>query len=178
MLGADMVERFRIVQNNAFDAATQVSLGLTSHGHEIWVNRELMDCTVKILTGFIEPHLFAGFSGGGKALMPGMCGLTTVLGNHGWKHLAHPQATWGVTHGNPLWEEIQEIAIRAGASFLINVTLNRKSKLRVSLLEICARRTQGCDFVRRTAMVEVGAAFDIVVTTNSGYPLDLNSINL
>ena len=71
MLGEDIVARYRIVQNNAFDQSTQASLGITAWGHELWINREFLEAGVKILTGFIEPHFFAGFSGGGKAIMPG-----------------------------------------------------------------------------------------------------------
>ena len=97
MLGDDIFGRCRIVQNDAFSAETQVSLGQTSRGHEIKLNAELMGCDLKILTGFIEPHLFAGFSGGGKAIMPGMAGQETVLGNHDAGMIGHRRATWGVT---------------------------------------------------------------------------------
>jgi nickel-dependent lactate racemase len=72
MLGADIVQNYRIEQNNSADASTQVYLGKSSFGHDIWINRAFMEADVKILTGFIEPHFFAGFSGGGKAVMPGM----------------------------------------------------------------------------------------------------------
>jgi nickel-dependent lactate racemase len=82
ILGDEIVNRYRVVQNNAFDRATQIDLGRTSRGHVIWVNRKLIECDVKILTGFIEPHFFAGFSGGGKAIMPGMAGLETIMNNH------------------------------------------------------------------------------------------------
>ena len=97
MLGDEFVDRYRIVQNDAFDPATQVYLGNTSFGHEIWINAELAACPVKILTGFIEPHMFAGFSGGGKAIMPGMGGLRMILGNHDAENIGHPKATWGIT---------------------------------------------------------------------------------
>jgi nickel-dependent lactate racemase len=148
---------------------------MTNRGHEIWVSRELITCDVKILTGFIEPHLFAGFSGGGKAIMPGMAGLGTVLGNHSAGMIADPQATWGVTQGNPIWEEIQEVAGCAGADFLLNVTLNKYKQItNVFAGEMRAAHAAGCAFVEKTAMAPVEAPFDIVVTTNSGYPLDLN----
>ena len=118
MIGDDLVDGCRVVQNNAFDPETQVSLGLTARGHEIWMNRDIMACDVRILTGFIEPHLFAGFSGGGKALMPGMAGLRTVLGNHDASMLADPNAIWGITQGNPTWEEVMEVARAVGERIL------------------------------------------------------------
>jgi nickel-dependent lactate racemase len=174
MIG-DLATEYRVVQNNAFDPSSQVHLGVTTRGHEIWLNRELAACDVKILTGFIEPHFFAGFSGGGKALMPGMAGQRTVLGNHDATMIANPAATWGVTHGNPIWEEVMEVARSAGGVFLVNVTLNRDKEITgVFAGDLDQAHTAGCAFSRETAMAPVSAPFDIVITTNSGYPLDLN----
>jgi nickel-dependent lactate racemase len=164
-----------IVQNNAFDPTTQVHLGVTSRGHDIWLNRELVECDIKILTGFIEPHLFAGYSGGGKAIMPGMAGQRTVLANHDATMIANPHATWGVTQGNPVREEVREIALKTGGLFLLNVTLNRDRQVTgVFAGDLDAAHTAGCAFTRQTAMVSVPQPFDVVITSNSGYPLDLN----
>ena len=175
MLGDEIFGHRRIVQNNAFDPATQVRAGVTSKGHETWLNAELMRCDLKVLTGFIEPHLFAGFSGGGKAIMPGMAGQRTVLGNHDAGMVGHPKAIWGVTHGNPVWEEVREVAGQAGRLFLLNVTLNRdKAVTGVFSGDLDRAHAAGCAFVKGSAMVAVPRPFDIVVTTNSGYPLDLN----
>jgi nickel-dependent lactate racemase len=175
MVGDAIFERRRIVQNDTFDPATQVRVGVTSKGHETWLNAELMACDLKILTGFIEPHLFAGFSGGGKAIMPGMAGQRTVLGNHDAGMVGHPKAIWGVTRGNPIWEEVGEVAGQAGRLFLLNVTLNRdKAVTGVFAGDLDQAHAAGCAFVKRSAMVAVERPFDIVVTTNSGYPLDIN----
>jgi nickel-dependent lactate racemase len=175
MVGDAIFERRRIVQNDTFDPDTQVRVGVTSKGHETWINSELMACDLKILTGFIEPHLFAGFSGGGKAIMPGMAGQRTVLGNHDAGMVGHPKAIWGVTRGNPIWEEVREVAGQAGRTFLLNVTLNRdKAVTGVFAGDLDRAHAAGCAFVKSSAMVAVPRPFDIVVTTNSGYPLDLN----
>lgn len=174
-LAEELLSGYRLVQNDAFDAATQVHLGVTSRRHDIWLNREIAACDVKVLTGFIEPHFFAGFSGGGKALMPGMAGLRTVLGNHDAGMIADPHATWGITRGNPIWEEVMEVARCAGGAFLVNVALNKyKEVTGVFAGDLDQAHAAGCTFVRRTAMVPVDQPFDIVITTNSGYPLDLN----
>ncbi|HEX7395570.1 MAG TPA: nickel-dependent lactate racemase [Anaerolineaceae bacterium] len=175
MIGEEFATGYRIVQNNAFDPATQVHLGQTSQGHDIWINGELMKCNVKILTGFIEPHFFAGFSGAGKAVMPGMAGIETILCNHCAQNIAHPLATWGHTWGNPIWEEVREVALKAQSTFLLNVTLNRAKEITAIFAgDLDAAHTQGVEYARQTAMVRVEQPFDIVVTTNSGYPLDLN----
>jgi nickel-dependent lactate racemase len=114
-------------------------------GNDVWINRELIACPLKIPTGFIEPHFFAGFSGGGKEIMPGMAGQTTVMRNHNTSNIGNPQASWGEMAGNPIF---------AG--------------------DLSTAHDQGCAFVKQTAMIPVDAPFDIVATTNSGYPLDLN----
>jgi nickel-dependent lactate racemase len=175
LLGDRLANHYRVVQNEASDPSTQVYLGTTSRGHDIWINRELVECDVKILTGFIEPHFFAGFSGGGKAAMPGMAGQQTILKNHDAEMIEDPNATWGITWGNPVWEEMREVALVLGNVFLVNVTLNRDKQItRVFTGELDMAYQKGTDFVRETAMAPVPHPFDIVITTNSGYPLDLN----
>lgn len=171
----DLLSRYRIVQNDAFDPDTQASIGVTRRGHQVWLNRELAACTVKILTGFIEPHFFAGFSGGGKALMPGMAGQQTVLRNHDAHMIADPRSTWGVTAGNPIWEEVMEAAHMAGGAFLVNVTLNKHKEITgVFAGDLDQAHAAGCAFAKATAMAPQPHAYDIVITTNSGYPLDMN----
>jgi nickel-dependent lactate racemase len=175
ILGDEVVDSYRIVQNNAFDPSTQVHLGATSRGHAIWLNREFVACDAKILTGFIEPHFFAGFSGGGKMVMPGLAGQQTVLANHGAQMLSDLRATWGVTRANPIWEEIREVALKVNPTFILHVSLNRDKEITgVFAGDLDEAHAAGCAFVKDTAMVGVPHAFDIVITTNSGYPLDLN----
>jgi nickel-dependent lactate racemase len=175
MLGSEIVDHYRIEQNNAFDLDTQVCLGHSSWGHEVWINRAYAQADVKIVTGFIEPHFFAGFSGGPKGVMPGMAGQKTVLGNHDAGMIGNPNATWGITQGNPIWEECREAALMTNPTFLLNVALNRDKHITgVFAGKLEAAHAAGTRFVRETAMVAVEAPFDLVITTNSGYPLDLN----
>jgi nickel-dependent lactate racemase len=175
MLGEQIVNRYRIVQNDATDRDSHVKMGTTTTGNDVWIHGEFMACDVRIPTGFIEPHFFAGFSGGGKAIVPGLARLETVMRNHSAKNLDSPQARWGITQGNPLWEELSEAAAMARPTFLLNVTLNREKKItRVFAGDSDAAHREGCAFVKETAMVPVAQPFDIVITSNSGYPLDLN----
>jgi lactate racemase len=175
ILGSDLMNAHKIIQNDAFTPKTQVNIGKTSSGNKVWINSELMDCSVKVLTGFIEPHFLAGFSGEGKAVMPGMAGLETILNNHSYQNIAHTNATWGKTVGNPIWEEIREISHMAHADFLINTTLNKNKEVTgIFAGDPDRAHTEGIEHARSTAMVDVGEPFDIVLTTNSGYPLDLN----
>jgi nickel-dependent lactate racemase len=130
---------------------------------------------VKILTGFIEPHFFAGFSGGPKGVLPSIAGAESVLSNHGAKMIGNANSTWGVTQGNPIWEEMLEAARMTRPSFLLNVAMNRDKQITgVFAGEMEAAHAAGCAFVKRCAMVPVAEPFDVVITTNSGYPLDQN----
>jgi nickel-dependent lactate racemase len=175
MLGDEIASRYSIVQNDCRDPDSHVLVGTTQGGNDIWIHKDFVECDVKILTGFIEPHFFAGFSGGGKAVMPGLALLETVLRNHSPKNLDHPMAHWGVTDGNPMWNEIREAASMTQPTFLLNVTLNKNKHITGVYAGDCEEaHVQGCAFAKANAMVPVEAPFDIVITTNSGYPLDLN----
>lgn len=175
MLGEDLVDRYRIVQNNAFDIETQAFVGKTRRGNDVYLNKEFLACDLKILTGFIEPHFFAGFSGGGKAIMPGMAGSRTILQNHNAERISNPASTWGVTFGNPIWEEVREVCEMVERTFLVNVTLNQDKHItRIFTGEPYTAYQAGCAYVKQTAMAPVTAPYDLVITSNSGYPLDLN----
>jgi nickel-dependent lactate racemase len=175
ILGQEVMQNYRILQHDCWNYENLVYLGETSYGHEAWVNKDYLEADFKILTGLIEPHFFAGFSGGPKAILPGIAGEKTILGNHGAKMIAHPKATWGVTISNPIWEEAKEVAERAGGDFLLNVSVNKRGEITgVFAGDLGQAHVRGTAFVKALAMVPVPYPFDIVITTNSGYPLDLN----
>jgi nickel-dependent lactate racemase len=175
MLGDKIVDRFRIVQNDAGDRNSHVMVGKSKSGNEIRIHRELVECDVKILTGFIEPHFFAGFSGGGKACMPGLAMLSTIFGNHSAVHISSPKASWGKTTGNPIWEGVREAALMVQPMFLLNVTLNKDKQITAVFAgDVEKAHSKGCAFVKGNAMVAVKEPFDIVISSNSGYPLDMN----
>ena len=175
LLTDDVVDRYRVINHNAEDANELVQVGTTRAGGPALINRRLVEADVRIITGFIEPHFFAGFSGGPKGIMPGVAGLRTVLQNHSGVNLSNPQASFGVLNGNPIWEEMRDLALSAGESFLVNVTLNERREITgVFSGHLISAHSEGCDFVRQTAMQKVTAPYEVVVTTNSGYPLDQN----
>jgi len=175
MLGKDIVRTYRIVQNDARASDQHEEVGKTRRGTSVKIHREFLHCSFKILTGFIEPHFFAGFSGGGKAVMPGMAHLDTVMRNHDAQNIDHPSSSWGTLQGNPLREEIDEAASLVKPNFLVNVTLNKDKQITASFAGDWIKAYQaGTDFVRRTAMVRTDTLYDLVITSNAGYPLDLN----
>jgi len=175
MLGDGIVDRYRCEQHNAFDDTALVPYPPTRRGHPVRLNRTFVEADVRIVTGLIEPHFFAGFSGGPKGVLPALAGQESVLTNHGHAMIGHPAATWGVTDGNPIWDEMREVALRAAPLFLLNVTLNAAKQITgVFAGDLLRAHAAGCDFLRASVMVTVDAPFDIVLTTNSGYPLDQN----
>src|SRR6056297_2289 len=175
ILGPGIVGSYKIVQNDCDDDASHRHIGTTTGGNEIYIHSEFLDCDVKILTGFIEPHFFAGYSGGGKAIMPGMALLKTVQYNHRAAHMDHSKARWGVTEGNPLWEDVREAARFANPTFLLNIALNRNKEVTAVFAgEFEEAHKVGCAYVKDQAMSPVTEPYDIVITSNSGYPLDLN----
>jgi nickel-dependent lactate racemase len=175
MLTPEVVANFRCLNHEPENDDAHVQFGVTKTGVPALINKHLAAADVRIITGFIEPHFFAGFSGGPKGIMPGVAALKTVMSNHGAKNIGDRRSTFGVTEGNPIWEEMRDIALRVGPSFLLNVALNEQRKITgVFAGDLLAAHKAGIEFVRAGAMQRVEKPFDIVVTTNSGYPLDMN----
>jgi nickel-dependent lactate racemase len=175
MLTPAVMQNYRVLNHDPETPTALVQLGTTRDGTPALLNRCFVEADVRIVTGFIEPHFFAGFSGGPKGIMPGVAGLKTVVSNHGAKNIGDPNSVFGVTEGNPIWEEMRDIALRAGPSFLLNVALNEQRQITgVFAGDLLAAHQAGCEFVRRSAMQKFDSPFDIVVTSNSGYPLDQN----
>jgi nickel-dependent lactate racemase len=175
MLTPEVARNYRVVNHDCHATDECVAFGVTRDGTPALINRELAHADVRIVTGFIEPHFFAGFSGGPKGIMPGVAGLATVMSNHGARMIGDPNSVFGVLEENPIWCEMRDIALRVGPSFLVNVTLNEQRGITgVFAGDLIRAHREGCEFVRRTAMQAVDGLFDVVITSNSGYPLDMN----
>ena len=175
MLTPAVVTNYRVLNHESENRGAHVQVGTTRDGTPALINRHLAEADARIITGFIEPHFFAGFSGGPKGIMPGAAHLETIMSNHGSRNIGDPNAVFGVTEGNPIWEEMRDIALRVGPSFLLNVALNGQREISgVFAGDLIQAHKAGIAFVRKAAMQPVSRLFDIVVTTNSGYPLDLS----
>jgi nickel-dependent lactate racemase len=175
MLGTEIARRCRIICHNARDGASLTLVGKTSTGAPVLLNREWLKTEFKITTGFVEPHFFAGFSGGPKMVAPGLAGLETVLHLHDARRIGHANATWGVIEGNPVHDDVREIARMTGVNFALDVTLNRDQQITAAFAgDVLEEHAAACSVAHQTAMQVVESPFDVVVTTNSGYPLDQN----
>jgi nickel-dependent lactate racemase len=134
-----------------------------------------VDADLRITTGFVEPHFFAGFSGGPKMVAPGLAGLDTTLQLHNARRIGDRRATWGICEGNPVHDAIRAVAAVSPPAFALDVLLNDEQRITAAfggpLFEM---HRLARERAKSEAMVPVAGPFDIVVTTNSGYPLDQN----
>jgi nickel-dependent lactate racemase len=165
-----------VVNHDARDPAALTWLGTHGNGVPVWLNRLWVEADFRITTGFVEPHFFAGFSGGPKLVAPGLAGLETVLTLHDAARIGHPEARWGVVEGNPVHDDIRAVVAAVGeVDFALDVLLDADQRIiRVhagSLFDMHAVAREDC---RRTAMCSVPRPYPVVVTTNAGYPLDQN----
>jgi nickel-dependent lactate racemase len=174
MLGA-AASRFRVLNHDCEAAGELVRLGTTRCGGECWMNRHWVGADLRVATGFIEPHFYAGFSGGSKAVIPGIAGLETVRHFHRASLIAQPNATWARLADNPLQRLTREMTAFCPPHFIVNVTLNRDKEITgVYAGEVTAAHDAGCAAALEEATIRVLRRYPVVVTTNSGYPLDQN----
>ncbi|MFP4647479.1 MAG: nickel-dependent lactate racemase [Candidatus Acetothermia bacterium] len=149
------------------------SIGKVSQGYEVEVNKYVAEADLKIATGFIEPHFFAGFSGGRKSVLPGVASKSSILANHSYENIGNENARTGVLRGNPVHEGASEAAELAGLDFVLNVVLNKEQDI-VQAVAGDFRKAFLAGVARDLDVSGIGLEkrYDAVLTTNSGYPLD------
>jgi nickel-dependent lactate racemase len=174
ILGAEVLGRYRVVDHDARDASTHAPLKSAGGEAVYMLNRAYMDADLRIVTGFVEPHLFAGYSGGGKAVLPAIAGADEIMRNHDARMIGHPKATWCVTEGNPIFEQMRDVALMSAPSFTINVTLDQRKRMTgVFAGELVAAHEAAISQAAEQYVRAIPRLYDIVVVTNMGYPADL-----
>jgi lactate racemase len=172
MLGEEVVATYKVVNH---DPSAVVNIGTTSRGTPVDILDIVVQADFRISTGFIEPHFFAGFSGGRKSIAPGVFGRNSAYVNHGYRMIADPRARAGVLDGNPIHEDMVEQARMARLNFIVNVLLNSEKEITAVFAgDLVQAHRAGCDAAREVAGVRVPHRVDIAITTNSGAPLDLD----
>lgn len=174
MFGNKIVDQERIVINRAFQQEDFAFVSALPSGAELWVNKEVLNCDLLLCEGFIEPHFFAGFSGGRKSILPGSCNAATVNENHSYRAIASPFAAAGILKGNPIHEDMVYAARKVNTQFILNVALNSRKEIIAAFCgDLEQAHEEGVAFVRSLSQC-LPIMGDIVITSNGGYPLDQN----
>jgi nickel-dependent lactate racemase len=170
MLGRDVLERVEVVDHRADRPQTLVRV---SEDPPISMIRRFVEADVRIVTGLVEPHFMAGFSGGPKGVLPALVDLESIGRFHGQATLADPLATTGVIEGNPCQQIARDAARRVGVDFLVNTAIDRERRLAAVFAgDVVQAHEEGCRQVASWAAVEVDSPHDLVVTSAGGAPLD------
>lgn len=174
MFGEDIVNSYKIVVHDAFDEGSTTYICSLPSGASFEVNKLAIETELLIAEGFIEPHFFAGYSGGRKSILPGICSKTTVNENHSAKAVGHPSSRCGVLHGNIINRDMVYAARKVNLAFILNVALNsRKEIISAFSGDMELAHEIGCKFVDKHSKVKTVKG-DIIITSNGGYPLDQN----
>jgi nickel-dependent lactate racemase len=172
--GEEIVKNEKFVNHDCRDKNSLVDVGILPSGGKLILNKLAMEADLLVAEGFIEPHFFAGFSGGRKSVLPGVASGTTVLANHCSKFIASEYARAGTLEGNPLHKDMVYAAEAANLAFILNVVIDSEKRI---INAFAGHRTAahetGCEFVSELASVKAQPA-DIAITSNGGYPLDQN----
>ncbi|MCI8610173.1 MAG: nickel-dependent lactate racemase [Firmicutes bacterium] len=175
-LGQEMVETEKILIHDCDDRENQVSLGILPSGAELIVNKLAVECDLLLAEGFIEPHFFAGFSGGRKSILPGICSRKTVLGNHCSHFIDHPKARMGILDENPIHVDMTAAVRMAKLAYIVNVIIDEEKKVIAAFAgDPVAAHRKGCDYLLSYCNVSAEEKADIVITGNGGAPLDQNA---
>jgi len=172
--GDKIVDNEKIVVHDCRDKNSMIKTGILPSGGDLILNKLAIQADLLVAEGFIEPHFFAGFSGGRKSILPGIASKKTVLANHCSEFIAHPKARTGILKGNPLHEDMLYAAKNANLKFILNVVIDSDKKIINAFAGHWEKaHIKGCEFVSKLAGVKSKPA-NIVITTNGGYPLDQN----
>lgn len=172
-LGSEVLERVRVSVHDADDKASLVYLGKTSRGTPAWVNRTVAEADLKIGIGTINPHYFAGYSGGPKIVLPGISGRDTIRTNHVW--IRDPNTVQGKMDGNPIWEDMLEVARLLRLSLLINFLLTPSMGV-YGLFAGEVEKAQKAAVEAFKGIYGVPVARPSDVTITSAYPLEVDLI--
>ena len=176
MVGKDVAERYRVINHNAYDDSTMLEVRSAGNGRPaLMFNRAYVEADKRILVGFIEPHFMAGFSGGYKASFPGIANLAAIMHYHRAETIGHPRSTWGILDDNPTQDQIRENGSALPVTFLVNVTLNHQRQITGYYCgDVLTAHARGCQASKEAAMAACPQRYPLVITTNSGFPLDQN----
>ncbi|MCR8745276.1 nickel-dependent lactate racemase [Romboutsia lituseburensis] len=173
-MGEDIVENEEIIMHISTDDSQMIKAGVLPSGGDFYLNKLAYDADLLIAEGFIEPHFFAGFSGGRKSILPGIASAKTIMYNHCSDFIDSKNARTGLLNKNPIHEDMVYAAKTAKLAFIVNVVIDQdKNIIECFSGDVEKAHSKGCEFVTSLSKIDSNKA-DIVVSTNGGYPLDQN----
>ncbi|WP_148557627.1 nickel-dependent lactate racemase [Terrisporobacter glycolicus] len=173
-LGEELVEKEEIVMHISTDDEDMIKMGVLPSGGDFYINKLAAKADLLVSEGFIEPHFFAGFSGGRKSILPGVASAKTIMYNHCSEFIDSENSRTGTLDNNPIHEDMVYAAKTAKLAFIVNVAIDKDKKVIASFAgDVDKAHKQGCEFVTNLSKIDKVPA-DIVVSTNGGYPLDQN----
>ncbi|MGV9172556.1 MAG: nickel-dependent lactate racemase [Promethearchaeia archaeon] len=175
IIGEELLSKVEVIDHVATDKSMLKSLGISSDNTPISINKVYYESDVKIITGYVEPHFFAGFSGGRKSIVPGIAGKQTILANHSAINIDSPYARFGIYKKNPIHKNATKIVRKVGVDFTVNVCINEKHQISKVLCGDWEKVHESLvDYQLEHVFQKIEQPYDIVVCGNGGYPLDLN----
>ncbi len=175
ILGPNLRDTLRVIDHQASKEEDLVYVGRLKDDDPIYLNKHFVNADIKILTGYVEPHFFAGFSGGRKSVVPGIAGEKTIQKNHTAKIIASPFARFGIYKKNPIHRQSTEISRLVGVDFIVNVCINENHEIvKVISGDLEEAHELLVNYQLQHVFSEISDPYDIVVCGNGGFPLDLN----
>ncbi len=175
ILGKNLHGRLRVINHNAMDKESLIQIGITNDDVPILVNKHYYTADLKILTGYVEPHFFFGFSGGRKSIVPGISGAETIQNNHSAEKINSKSTRFGIYSNNPLHTQAIEISNLVGVDFIVNVCINEKHEIvQIVAGDLIKAHEKLVEYQKNHIFREIKELYDIVICGNGGYPLDLN----
>lgn len=173
-LGEEIFNRFHCINHDAFDETKLVDLGITKFGTPVYINKKVVEADTRILTGIIKPHNLAGYSGGAKSILPGVCGEKTILYNHSFKTQSHPYSRQGIIEKNPLRKDIEETIKKLGVTYIVNLILDYKQNVyKVVAGDYIEAHRKGAKYCNELTKKKVSKQADICIC-GTPFPFDIN----
>ena len=174
ILGKEIFNHYRVVNHDAREKNELIYLGETTFGTPVYLNKEVYHADLRILIGMIKPHNQAGYTGGGKSILPGVCGIETILSNHSFKSTGHSKSRLGIVKGNPIREDIDEALKKIGPTFIVNIVSDHLGNYgKVFSGNYISAHRKGVEYLDKIVKKTIKQKADICIC-GTPHPIDIN----
>ncbi|MBN2324820.1 MAG: nickel-dependent lactate racemase [Spirochaetes bacterium] len=174
LVGEETIDSYAVSNHEAYDAKALLYLGTTRFGTPLYVNKTVVDADLRILIGMIKPHNQAGYTGGGKSILPGVCGIDTIVTNHSFNSTGHPMSRLGITRGNPIRDDIEDALTKIGPSFIVNLVMDHLGNIGgIFSGDYIHAHKEGIKYLDGLVKKEINEQADICICGTPS-PIDIN----